>query len=108
MTPIYVSRANVETVIGITPHALVALAARYKLKAAKLTPRSRPVWLTTEVTAAIEAERASAAAVTSGRPRRSATLVRRSRRFQTPSWSRSKPRSRTANQREETLECSGF
>lgn len=63
MTPIYVSRANVETVIGITPHALVALAARYKLKAAKLTPRSRPVWLTTEVTAAIEAERASAAAV---------------------------------------------
>ena len=63
MTPIYVSKANVEAVVGITPHALVSLAARHRLKAAKLTPHAKPVWLTSEVTAAIEAERASAAAV---------------------------------------------
>lgn len=63
MTPLYISKANVESVIGITPHTLVALAARHRLKAAKITPRSRPVWLTAEVTAAIEVDRAGAAAV---------------------------------------------
>jgi len=59
----YVSTHNVQDVVGITTNELVALAKRHKLAHVKLTPRAPKRWKTSEVLAAIEADRGACAAV---------------------------------------------